>query len=311
MATKLAHLYQSILLLVFIHPFTAQSRTLKSNTFEFLQNLEGCQKGQNVKGLKELKHHLKNIGYYPKDHQHDMKLSDDFDEIFESALKTYQKNYRLKVTGSLDSDTIKELMIPRCGVPDPINHDTSKQAGRTEHDSKSSKFHTVSHYSFFGGTPRWPSSKFHLTYTFSSSVQVIDTQELRSACSRAFQKWADVTQFTFQEASEGSQADIVIGFQSGDHGDGDPFDGPGRILAHAFAPTDGRLHYDADEKWSTNPSTDEVDLESVAVHEIGHLLGLDHSMDQNSIMFAEIPPGTIKRDLGQDDIAGIRALYSN
>jgi predicted Zn-dependent protease len=71
------------------------------------------------------------------------------------------------------------------------------------------------------------------------------------------------------------------------------------------------LHYDADEKWSTNPSTDEVDLESVAVHEIGHLLGLDHSMDQNSIMFAEIPPGTIKRELGQDDIAGIRALYSN
>jgi hypothetical protein len=311
MATKLSHLYASILLLVFIHPFTAQSRTLKSNTFEFLQNLEGCQKGQNVKGLKELKHHLKNIGYYPKDHQHDIKLSDDFDEIFESALKTYQKNYRLKVTGSLDSDTIKELMIPRCGVPDPINHDTSKQAGRTEHDSKSSKFHTVSHYSFFGGTPRWPSSKFHLTYTFSSSVQVIDMQELRSACSRAFQKWADVTQFTFQEASEGSQADIVIGFQSGDHGDRYPFDGPGRILAHAFAPTDGRFHYDADEKWSTNPSADEVDLESVAVHEIGHLLGLDHSMDQNSIMFAEIPQGTIKRDLGQDDIAGIRALYSN
>ncbi|KAG6751697.1 hypothetical protein POTOM_043896 [Populus tomentosa] len=297
MATKLSLLYASILLLVFTHPFTAQSRTLKSNTFEFLQNLEGCQKGQNVKGLKELKHHLKNIGYYPKDHQQDTKLSDDFDEIFESALKTYQKNYRLKVTGTLDSDTIKELMIPRCGVPDPINHNASKQAGRTEHDSKSSKFHTVSHYSFFRGTPRWPSSKFHLTYTFSSSVQAVDMQELRSACSRAFQKWADVTQFTFQEASEGSQADIVIGFQSGNHGDGFPFDGPGHILAHAFAPTNG--------------SADEVDLESVAVHEIGHLLGLDHSMDQNSIMFAEIPQGTIKRELGQDDIAGIRALYSN
>ncbi|CAK7340883.1 unnamed protein product [Dovyalis caffra] len=313
MATKVSHFYVSILLLVLVHSFIAQSRTLKSsNTLEFLQNLEGSQKGQNVKGLKELKHHLKKLGYYPKDLQHDTDLSDDFDELFESAIKTYQKNYRLKVTGSLDSDTIKEIMIPRCGVPDPINHDPSKRTGRTEHGNKSSKFHAVSHYSFFGGTPKWPASKFHLTYTFSSSVQVtIDMQELRSACSRAFQKWADVTQFTFQEVSEGSPADIVIGFQRGDHGDGDPFDGPGNILAHAFSPTDGRLHYDADEKWSTNPSTDESDLESVAVHEIGHLLGLGHSMDQNSIMFAEIPAGAIKRDLNQDDIDGIRTLYSN
>ena len=82
------------------------------------------------------------------------------------------------------------------------------------------------------------------------------------------------------------------------------------FLAHAFAPQDGRLHYDADENWSTNPTRiNQIDLESIAVHEIGHILGFRHSWDPSSIMFAYYMPGTIKRNLGQDDIDGIRALY--
>jgi len=56
---------------------------------------------------------------------------------------------------------------------------------------------------------------------------------------------------------------------------------------------------------------DQIDLESVAVHEIGHLLGLDHSSDSNAVMYSKIPPGTVKRDLAQDDIDGIHALYGN
>ncbi|KAJ0053868.1 hypothetical protein Pint_02754 [Pistacia integerrima] len=158
--------------------------------------------------------------------------------------------------------------------------------------------------------PKWPSDKTHLTYSFPSAVPVIDLEELRSIISRVFQKWADVSQFTFEEATGGARADLQIGFYRSDHGDGSPFDGPGNVLAHAFQPKIGLFHYDADESWSTNPNSNQVDLESVAVHEIGHLLGLGHSMDRNAIMFSEIPAGTVKRELNQDDINGIRALYS-
>jgi hypothetical protein len=45
----------------------------------------------------------------------------------------------------------------------------------------------------------------------------------------------------------------------------------------------------------------------VAIHEIGHLLGLSHSNDNSAIMFAFYAPDRV--NLAQDDIQGITALY--
>ncbi|KAJ4729245.1 metalloendoproteinase 2-MMP-like [Melia azedarach] len=306
MTPKLSHVLATLLLLVIL-PFAAQSRTLKSaaGSSNVLENLEGSYKGQTVKGLQLLKRYLIAYGYldYNNDPEN-TNLSDDFDEFLESSLKTYQKNYNLKVTGIFDSDTIKEMQIKRCGNPDIINHNTSSS-------TNSGEFHTVGHYQFFQGTPRWPSDKTNLLYSFRSSEEVVSLEELRPIIKSAFQRWADVSQFTFEEATDEKQADIVIGFHRLDHGDDNPFDGPGTTLAHAFSPPDGRFHFDADEKWSSNPSTGEEDLETVAVHEIGHLLGLQHSKNKNAVMFSEIPAESVKRELAQDDIDGVRALYSN
>jgi hypothetical protein len=117
----------------------------------------------------------------------------------------------------------------------------------------------------------------------------------------------------FTEVALASDADIRIGFFSGDHGDNVAFDGP--TLAHGFAPPDGRLHFDAAEEWVAGSdvtkasSAAAVDLESVAVHEIGHLLGLGHTSVEDATMFPSIAFRTRKVVLASDDVNGIQSLY--
>ncbi|KAM1161920.1 hypothetical protein ACFX13_001071 [Malus domestica] len=278
------------------------------DSFKFIQHLEGCHKGQNVSGLQELKKYFTKFGYLNYDHSKHAN-DDEFDDLLESAIKSYQKSFHLNVTGSLDTTTVKRMMVPRCGVPDVVN---GTRKGTKKHNRKLKSIHGVSHYEFFFPGPlRWPPTKTHLRYRFASSAsQVPGTENVRSICAQAFQRWAQVTSFTFEEVPATSSADITIGFHRGAHGDTAPFDGFKGVLAHANPPTGGNFHFDADEKWSANPGPDELDLESVAVHEIGHLLGLDHDLDlPDAIMYPEFSYGIVKRDLTRDDIDGIRALY--
>ena len=50
-----------------------------------------------------------------------------------------------------------------------------------------------------------------------------------------------------------------------------------------------------------------MDVESVALHEIGHLLGLGHTSVREAIMFPSISAG-VSKGLHADDIKGIKAL---
>lgn len=51
---------------------------------------------------------------------------------------------------------------------------------------------------------------------------------------KAFNVWSEFTDLTFKPVP--SNEHIEIRFEKGEHGDGDPFDGPGGTLAHAYFP---------------------------------------------------------------------------
>jgi hypothetical protein len=58
------------------------------------------------------------------------------------------------------------------------------------------------------------------------------------------------------------------------------------------------------------PEMETVDLENVVTHELGHYFGLAHSADPEATMYASAVAGeTLKRDLSEDDIAGICEIY--
>jgi len=52
-----------------------------------------------------------------------------------------------------------------------------------------------------------------------------------------------------------------------------------------------------------------VDFYSVAIHEMGHSLGLGHSSEPNSIMNPYYT-GPQPQDIGYDDVLGMHSLYS-
>ncbi|OIT35263.1 metalloendoproteinase 3-mmp [Nicotiana attenuata] len=203
------------------------------------------------------------------------------------------------------------MIKPRCGNPDIVNGTTSMNSG------KSPAMHKVAHFSFFEGRPRWPPSKTNLKYAFLPENQLTDT--VKAAFGRAFDKWSEVTPLSFRETGSYRTADIRIEFLVGDHGDGNPFDGPMKILAHAFSPPTGFFHLDGEENWVVDGEflkepllrISGVDLESVAVHEIGHLLGLDHSSKKEAIMFPTLSAGARKVELSSDDIEGVQMLYGS
>uniref|UniRef100_A0A8C3SJ54 interstitial collagenase n=1 Tax=Chelydra serpentina TaxID=8475 RepID=A0A8C3SJ54_CHESE len=196
-------------------------------------------------------------------------------------LKEMQAFFGLKVTGKPDVDTLEVMKKPRCGVPD------------------------VGQYVLTDGNPKW--ERKNLTYRIVNYTPDMNQADVEKAIQKAFKVWSDVSPLTFKRIYDGN-ADIMMSFETGDHRDNSPFDGPNGLLAHAFQPGNGiggDVHFDEEEYWTKG-----YNLFFVAAHELGHSLGLSHSTDPGALMYptySYIEPNEFH--LSQDDINGIQTVY--
>jgi hypothetical protein len=137
---------------------------------------------------------------------------------------------------------------------------------------------------------------------------------------QAAQVWAQQTNLNFAVVAD-SGADIG----SGNYQQGDPNMGDIRIGGYAFGTTTlaqaympppvnnysiaGDVQFNTGQTFTIGSPNSPYDLFTVAVHEIGHALGLYHSTVITANMYANYRGP--KTGLSSDDTAGIRNIYSN
>ncbi len=253
--------------------------------------LKADDEGDDVYALQSF---LTSMGYLGRNRQPGKMCSCTCD-----ALRYFQKCYGLKDTGEADTETLELMQRPRCGVPD-INPDPSLDSGLASFVLRGCKY-----------------DRTDLTYAFINGTPDLSNQREQEIIREAFAAWAAVTPLRFMEVRPDQDPDFPIAWERSNHGDGSPFDDggspDGNTLAHAFYPPPcggpfaGALHFDEFEFWVDQATPGGIRLLNVAIHEIGHLLGLAHSDSRDAIMFAFYDNDV--DSLRQDDINGIQALY--
>ena len=205
-----------------------------------------------------------------------------------AAVRAFQSTALLPATGEVDAVTEEAFDRPRCGFPDRQGAAAPGQ------------------FVLFGTV--W--DRAIITYRIKNFSVDLDPAVQRGILADALARWAAVVPLVFRETTD--PPDIEILFATAGHGDGNAFDGPNGILAHAFFPPPnggslaGDVHFDEDETWQVGFAPGGIDLTTVAFHEFGHSIGLAHTSVPNSTMNPIYPtPSTPSAD----DRDGVRTLY--
>ncbi|ARE78322.1 matrixin family metalloprotease [Streptomyces sp. NPDC059558] len=248
--------------------------------------VDTVRNGEKIPAFKRVESFLQLFGYLRQDHTCRGVLTDEVS----SALGRYQQQHAIRITYEFDEATRAQMTTARCAMPDPLGIEWDKNC---------------------------PWDRTDLTYAFDSGTSDTPGDSEFVAVRSAFETWEIHTPPSFYEVHPTDSPDIMVGWRPTRDPD---YDMTGKTVAHADFPPDCELldpglpqplHFDNGEQfWAIGAQPGAHDVESVALHEIGHIIGLEHSTEPNAVMFSTLSSNTLRRKLTQDDITGAEDLYS-
>uniref|UniRef100_A0A7E4ZV99 ZnMc domain-containing protein n=1 Tax=Panagrellus redivivus TaxID=6233 RepID=A0A7E4ZV99_PANRE len=251
-----------------------QAMVMKPSRVMAMQRAENKNKLKVTVDEEFVKTYLRTFGYL------NASLEDPTNEDMSEAVTAFQTFMGIPSTGVMNGATASLMARKRCGNKD---------------------VHPVL------DTPLWKQD--YLTWNITHFPTSISEEKLRELIQQAFSAWEVVINVSFIELPDASNADIVISFE---HLENDwQNDATHLTIGRASGPIASRVWLSADEEYTTDPADDGILLFNVLVHELGHVLGLRHSADANSVMHPlfDRAMGKAHPEITNDDVERIRTFY--
>lgn len=200
-----------------------------------------------------------------------------------AALSTYQRRHGLNVVGTLDEPTRAHLALSRCGwVDDPDAERRLRVEVRFPAAFDESADGAIVLPWFLQPIP----------------ISLPDAAGIERAIADAFAMWEVECPVQFPRRAQPTAGGVRVFFN--------PIDRRRGTLGQTVPGSPTQMQLDADESWSlTDPPAPQAnaDVLTVALHEIGHALGIGDISDSSSVMHGFFGTGqaVLRRSFTADD----------